>query len=399
MMKMRIEIKPSFMLLCAFSAVFVLGVAGNAVAGKVASIGFLGEAGFATGTQYSGTEVGGLSGIVYNASTKTYTALSDARGGGQGAPRWYDMQINLSDGSLDAGDVTITGVTSFSDIGGGAFAANDIDPEGIAQAPGGGYYISSERDLLGAPWIRKYSLTGEYLDSLQVASKYFNDSSMTKGVRNNLAFESLNVTPDQTRLFAATENALIQDGTASTTTTPSPARIVSYDLTGGTPEVIAEFVYMADLVSDEPIPEDSFHTNGLVDLLAIDNDTLLAMERSFSVGVGNRIKIYEISLDGATDVSGLDELLGSEDPVAKKLIADLGDEFGISPDNVEGMVFGGTLENGHQSLIMVSDNNFNPGQFTQFLAFEVQPVPVPKSFSLMMIGSMALLWMRRRQSL
>ena len=48
-------------------------------------------------------------------------------------------------------------------------------------------------------------------------------------------------------------------------------------------------------------------TNGLVDLLAIDNrGTLLALERSFAQGVGNTIKIYEITLQGATDISTID---------------------------------------------------------------------------------------------
>jgi hypothetical protein len=41
-------------------------------------------------------------------------------------------------------------------------------------------------------------------------------------------------------------------------------------------------------------------------------------------------------------------------------------------DNLEGMTFGPALPNGKRSLVLVSDNNFNPLQLTQFLAFEVQ---------------------------
>ncbi|WP_395016561.1 hypothetical protein [Dongia sp.] len=37
------------------------------------------------------------------------------------------------------------------------------------------------------------------------------------------------------------------------------------------------------------------------------------------------------------------------------------------------MSFGPDLPNGHRSLVLVSDNNFNPLQITQFLAFEVLP--------------------------
>jgi hypothetical protein len=42
-------------------------------------------------------------------------------------------------------------------------------------------------------------------------------------------------------------------------------------------------------------------------------------------------------------------------------------------DNIEGISWGPKLANGHRSLILVSDNNFNPDQRTQFLAFEVMP--------------------------
>jgi len=42
-------------------------------------------------------------------------------------------------------------------------------------------------------------------------------------------------------------------------------------------------------------------------------------------------------------------------------------------DNIEGVSFGPDLSHGHRSLVLVSDNNFNPDQITQFLAFEVLP--------------------------
>ena len=41
----------------------------------------------------------------------------------------------------------------------------------------------------------------------------------------------------------------------------------------------------------------------------------------------------------------------------------------IPLDNVEGMAFGPDLGDGRRSLVLVSDNNFAPAQFTQFLLF------------------------------
>ena len=62
-----------------------------------------------------------------------------------------------------------------------------------------------------------------------------------------------------------------------------------------------------------------------MELLPLNNQFLLAMERSFSVGVGNDIRIYRVALPGATDVNGVDDLdqLGQVTPVQKTLLLNL----------------------------------------------------------------------------
>jgi len=47
------------------------------------------------------------------------------------------------------------------------------------------------------------------------------------------------------------------------------------------------------------------------------------------------------------------------------------DDLGIPIDNIEGMTFGPELPDGRQTLVIVSDNNFSPGQFTQFIVLAV----------------------------
>ena len=59
-------------------------------------------------------------------------------------------------------------------------------------------------------------------------------------------------------------------------------------------------------------------------------------------------------------------------PVSKRLVADFEQDLGIDPDNLEGMTFGPTLPDGRVLLIVVSDNNFNPFQTTQFIALAVE---------------------------
>jgi len=111
-----------------------------------------------------------------------------------------------------------------------------------------------------------------------------------------------------------------------------------------------------------------------VELLPFNDEFMLSMERSFSVGVpgtGNTIKLYSAALPGASDVNGFDSiasLLGGIRTAQKTLLLDLS-TLGIPLDNVEGMTIGPRLPDGRRSLVLVSDNNFAASQFTQFLLF------------------------------
>jgi hypothetical protein len=128
--------------------------------------------------------------------------------------------------------------------------------------------------------------------------------------------------------------------------------------------------------------------NGIVEVLPIDNvGTSLVMERSFSVGgtlgggTGNVVVINEISTTGATDVLEIDALYDGGSPIPLTPVSQREvfafDSLGIPIDNIEGLTFGPPMPDGRQTLIVVSDNNFNPGQFTQFivLAADISPAP------------------------
>jgi hypothetical protein len=136
----------------------------------------------------------------------------------------------------------------------------------------------------------------------------------------------------------------------------------------------AEYVYLTEPVAAQTIPAGAFATNGLVEILAISDTTFLTVERSFSTGVGNSIKIFKASIAGASDVSGVAALTGSETAMTKELLFDL-DTLGIYLDNIEGITLGPVLPNGSRSVVVVSDNNFSSTQVTQFIAFEVVPAP------------------------
>jgi 3-phytase/alkaline phosphatase D len=361
----------------------------------VTNIEFIGEVIFETGFEFENTEVGGISGMTYDPNRELYYALSDDRSNINDA-RFYTVEIDLVDGSLDTGDVNFQEVTTLLNTEGEPFTAGSVDPEGITFNSLGTLFISSEGDVspnLGEagiqdPFVNEFSLNGKQIQALSIPEKFLSEIEDTNnngivdegdeviaGIRRNNAFESLTITPDQRTLYTAVENALIQDGPNASLTEISPSRILQYDLTTGEPS--AEYLYLTDAIPVSPIPADGFADNGLVELFAIDNSgTLLALERSFAVGVGNNLRLYEIDLSAATDISAVDSLLAADDfnnliPVEKQLLLDFSD-LGIGLDNSEAVSFGPTLPDGRQSLIVVSDNNFNAGnQVTQFLAFAV----------------------------
>lgn len=339
---------------------------------EIAELRFIGEATFPTQYLYAGTEVGGLSGIDYDPEGQIFYALSDDRSQINPA-RFYTLTIDLSDGALDNGDVVFTGVTTLLDTDGTPFTNGEVDPESLRFNPKEQtLYWTSEGDAANQipPFVREMQLDGTFVRQLTPPTQYTPTAGNTSGIRNNLAFESLTLALRGLVVFTATENALVQDGPAASLTEGSPSRMLAFRTGSGEP--FLEFVYETEPVAAPPTPETAFSTNGLVEILSLGRAEFLALERSFSSGVGNAIQIFVANVRGASNVSGVESIQSVNNlrTAEKTLLLDLA-ALGIPLDNVEGMAFGPTLPNGNRSLILVSDNNFSATQFTQFLAFEV----------------------------
>ncbi|MGA9532643.1 MAG: esterase-like activity of phytase family protein, partial [Anaerolineales bacterium] len=267
------------------------------------------------------------------------------------------------------------------------YTVESIDPEGFELARPGQLFIGSEGDIDGGggePFIDRFNPSGKQNRALDLPD-YFMATPPDSGLRDNLGFESLTVTPNREFLYSATENALAQDGPIATDLVGSPSRVIEYNLKGLKPQ--REFVYCV-----EPIPNgNGGGDNGLSELQAIDDaGTFLAMERSFVGGFGNTIRLFETSTVSATDVSGVSGLGwsdcpgrdGSIVPMSKTFLADFNDDLGVDTvdvlDNMEGMAFGQPLPDGRLPLLVVSDNNFNPAyQDTIFVALAVTLEPAP----------------------
>ena len=338
---------------------------------------FAGEATLPAGLVHDGTVVGGLSSLTYDADRGVYYALSDAQPNlGQGPFRFYTLDIDVSDGDLGPGDVTVLEVTTLTDPSGAPLQPGTVDPEGLTLSPRDTLVVTSEGFSSAtaevAPFVREFSLDGRQLREYDLPG-YVDPDFPVAGVRNNLGLESAAFTPNGRWLFTGFENALAQDGPAATLTTGSASRLLRLDARTGAVE--REYVYPDDPVAEAPVPAGGFTVNGLVEVLPLNSQLLLSMERSFSVGAGNTVRIYRVALPGAGDVSGVADLddAGPVRTADKELVVDL-DELGLTLDNLEGLTLGPRLPGGGRALLVMSDNNFTPGQVSQFLLFSADGV-------------------------
>lgn len=393
----------------------VLGLHAYTVA--AAPLEYIGQNIVPTGFLYAGTTVGGLSGIDYDAATDRYWAISDDRSQFNPA-RFYELALDLTrfarSSTPGAAGVTFAASTNLKTPAGADFAALTVDPESIRKV-GGTLYWSNEGQRTAAgfqnPTVRSMDLAGNHTGEFSVPTRFNPTGDATgllpgdTGVYNNLAFESLTLSTDLTKLYVAAENGLAQDALPVTqfTNQPSVTRVVEFDVTTRT--ALTEYAYEVGPLTALPNPATSFATNGLVEMLAVGDRQFLTVERSFATGVaGNGIRLYYADARNASDVSGLASLEGATfTPMQKRLLLDLNtltndDGSALLLDNIEGITFGPGFGPYAQTLILVSDNNFSATQFTQFIALGLTaPIPEPETYALLAAG-LALLSLRRRRS-
>lgn len=346
---------------------------------QIQSLEFLGEAKFGGRSLILDDAVlGGLSGLTYDAEKGIFYSISDDRG--QEAPaRFYRLKVDTSGERFGPKRIRFLRTQAITQPDNSPFEVNTIDPEGIALTPQSTLWISSEGIALAgiAPFLREFDLAGKHVRSLPIPRRY--SPSPDWGVANNLGFESLTITPSQRYLMTATENALVQDGAKAAWGESSPSRLMMFDLE--TEQLAGEYLYNTDPVVAAPNPPDGFAAAGLVELLALDDDRYLALERMYAAGStgmpgnnGMNVRLYEVDRSRATDIQTSNSLLesGLENivPVEKQLVLDLA-TLDIPLSNLEGMTFGPELADGRRSLLMISDDNFGANQFTQVLLFGV----------------------------
>jgi hypothetical protein len=330
------------------------------------------------------TRVGGLSALTYDRQKDVYYAVSDDRSDRDPA-RFYTLKF-----SIDANaekptlkGIEIQNVTILKDENGQPLAKGTFDAEGIALSSTHSVFISSEGDTKNQipPAIAEFDLqTGQLRRSLSLPEAFIPDTygiTQSRGIQSNRGFEALTLNAgassapaaDLFRLFSVTEAPLMQDLELPKSDRPGRNRLLHYLLEAKSSRLISEHLYPLD-----PKPQGAID-HGLSELLSIDQGGhFLSLERSFGL-LGFQVKLFQATTAIATDTSTVKSLRGELKGVQsmrKKLLLNL-NELGIDLDNLEGMTIGARLPDGSQSLVLISDNNFNHlTQVTQILLFRLR---------------------------
>ncbi|WP_372450767.1 esterase-like activity of phytase family protein [Mycolicibacterium goodii] len=372
---------PLSRLTCSVTTAAVLATATSPAAMAAVPFEYLGQWQLPPQKASVSNRIGGLSGITYDPVRQVYYVISDDKSE-HGPVRFHTARIALSGTGVD--DVQFVGVQPLLDESGKPFGRNDFtvhppllapDAEAIAYDAGRQllYWTSEgfvvDDDASGRPvsylqpWIRVAGLDGSYQGEFALPPSFLISQDQTVGPRPNGVLEGLSLTPDGRYLFAAMEQPLRQDGPATDENHSGLVRVTKFDTT--TRAAVAEYAYPVDRAA----PGTGF--NGVSDILALSETSFLVIERAANLPRQVAVSVYRADIGPATDVIDVASLRdGAVTPMTKTLAADLRATPRLDRlDNLEGLTLGPVLADGRQSVVLVSDDNFQPFEVTQFLAF------------------------------
>ena len=351
--------------------------------GSITSLKLLGEFDLQHNQSFKNTTIGGLSGIDYDMANDLYYIISDDRSAINPA-RFYTAKIFANSRGIDS--VVFADVKYLRQKDSSVYPNKNQnphatpDPEAIRYnakihelvwSSEGERIVNKKTTVLENPAITTMTADGKYIDTFPLPSQLLM-SPEEKGPRQNGVLEGLSFADNYQTLFASVEEPLYQDGPrAMLRDTTAWIRLLKYHTANK--KVLAQYAYRLEPIAYAATPSDAFKINGVPDILWIGENKMIVMERSFSTGrLSCTIRLFEVNLKNATNVAGYSSLRENPSflPVTKKLLLNM-DSLGIYVDNVEGMTFGPTLPNGHKTLVLVSDNNFEVLEKTQFFLFEV----------------------------
>ena len=231
---------------------------------------------------HAGIPVGELSGLAFDPVLNLFFAVSDDRGDTGPPGRLYSLDIRVDRDGIHGVDVFEAMLLDSDTQSGGVqpYEVGDIDAEEVVFTPDRYLIVSSERDRQDRPWIRVFNETANLLKEIPIPGKFI--PAEGRGVRENLSFEAMTLTPDGRTLYVANEQALVQDGPTATVDHGTTIRLVKVDLSLQTPSVVAEYPYVIESIF--AAPQDTYADNGVTALLyakpVLPKYDLLVLERA-----------------------------------------------------------------------------------------------------------------------
>ena len=262
----------------------------------------------------------------------------------------------------------------------GEVVSNRLDPEAIRRLPSGNVLISEEY----MPGVIEFDPHGAFVRAWPVPQAFRCQHpgpdeaaelppANTSGRQPNKGFEGMAITPSGV-VWTLLQSPLLQDG-ALNAKGKRVGRNIRMLCLGTQPGASA----MRQLVYPLESP-----ANGICELLALDEQRFLTIERDGPAAKFRRI--YLIDASQATDVSSVaalpeGALPEGTKPVSKRLLVDLSDpSTGITdmPEKIEGLCLGPALPDGRRTLVVASDNDMKADEPTRFWVFALPQWATPK---------------------
>jgi len=299
---------------------------------QISSFEFIGSTIIPFQEKIDKSKVGGLSAITYHTKEDLYYVVAD-----KPPSRIYKLKIE----SGDEISIEIKGVLYLNPP-----LLKSAELEGIAFNNSSSFYLSDEQSA----GTRILEVDNNARFSRIV--KPLNQGLLPLSGHNS-GIEGLTLSTDMNRLYFAFERP--------TSACFEEALTLISSLNINSSEV-KEFYYRLHHVAN-----DKLNTNGISEILYLNDTTLLIMERAYIHAQGNVVRLYQTDLKPTAKETKSNCDGKSLTILPTTLLFDFGSVKDFKIDNAEGMTF-----NADKSILyIVTDNNFSKNQQTQIVALKV----------------------------
>lgn len=307
---------------------------------------------------------GSISGLAPDEKRGQWIGVIDDRE--QSRVAWLNVGFGAS--GLEVSPVRMQALTAGPGVE--ARRVTEADLESIVALPNGGFIAAEEGhgtrgDAVWQPALLQMTHDAVVTHLIEFPKEFQITGDEKTGLRANQGIEGLTVTP-RGRLIAGMEQPLIQDGLVSFDR-GGQGWLIEFEPSGSTFRPARRWRYQ---ISPTPRVENfddvcNDGENGLVELLALSDTTLISMERACLVTKDRQFNANTVQLFSVELVEGNAQkrLLLNFDNITSRLSSALS-----RLENFEALTFG-PIVNNSPTLLIASDDNFRKTQKTSFLLF------------------------------